>query len=303
MLENIKDLQVGADQDIILLVKSVENNESINGPYQKLVVRDKFDHEEVVMNFSQTQLNVQPPIVLKFRIKTEEYKSGISYQYMSSLPVENARVEDYLPKSQINQADSWNYLVQTSKSLRPGLKKIVGRVLSANSADFKAKALTPHKAFARRNGILEATCQLVKMAIAACDILGLDKDLMVSGAMLYYIGYVDCLDNGFMSTADEVLIGPGNLAYEKVINQIWSILASENEEVKMSLDMHDMKLLCHILLCRYRGNSPSIPEAYVLRNLDSILVETDAMKTALKDREPGSIVAASYVNAGKLYKR
>lgn len=303
MLENIKDLQVGADQDIILLVKSIENSESINGPYQKLVVRDKFDHEEVVMNFSQAQLHVQPPVVLKFRIKTEEYKSGISYQFMSFLPVENARVDDYLPKSQINQADSWNYLVQTSKILRPGLKKIVGRVLSASSADFKAKALTPHKAFARKNGILEATCQLVKLAISTSETLGLDKDLMVAGAMIYYIGYVDCLDSGFMSTADEVLIGPGNLAYEKVMSQIWSILSSENEDVKLTLDMQDLKLLCHILLSRYRGNSPSIPEAYVLRNLDSILMETDAMKTALKDREPGSIISASYVNAGKLYKR
>lgn len=87
-------------------------------------------------------------------------------------------ISDYLPKSKVNQADSWNYLVNTSKNLRPCLHKLVGMVLSANSTEFKVKALGPYKAFSRRNGILEATVKLTKLADFTSQILGLDRDLI-----------------------------------------------------------------------------------------------------------------------------
>lgn len=52
MLYNINDLKVGSDQDIILLIKCVEQGESQNGAYQRLMARDKQDHEIAIMNFT-----------------------------------------------------------------------------------------------------------------------------------------------------------------------------------------------------------------------------------------------------------
>ena len=185
MLYNINDLKVGSDQDIILLIKCVEQGESQNGAYQRLMARDKQDHEIAIMNFTDISVKFKEPTVAKLRLSTQEYKGRVSYQLINYVPVEGAVISDYLPKSKVNQADSWNYLVNTSKNLRPCLHKLVGMVLSANSTEFKVKALGPYKAFSRRNGILEATVKLTKLADFTSQILGLDRDLMLAGAMMY----------------------------------------------------------------------------------------------------------------------
>lgn len=302
MLYNINDLKVGSDQDIILLIKCVEQGKSQNGAYQRLMARDKQDHEIAIMNFTDKAVKFREPTVAKLRLNTQEYKGRVSYQLINYVPVEGAVISDYLPKSKVNQADSWNYLVNTSKNLRPCLHKLVGMVLSANSTEFKIKALGPYKAFSRRNGILEATVKLTKLADFASQILNLDRDLMLAGAMMYYVGYIDCMDDAFNITADDILIGAGTNAANRIKTQVQKILSGNDEQLKMSVDMTDVKLLCHMVMSRYKGIQPATAEAYALRYLDAMITEVDSVETALSGYESGSIITPLY-GYGKLLKR
>lgn len=175
-------------------------------------------------------------------------------------------------------------------------------VLSANSTEFKIKALGPYKAFSRRNGILEATVKLTKLADFASQILNLDRDLMLAGAMMYYVGYIDCMDDAFNITADDILIGAGTNAANRIKTQVQKILSGNDEQLKMSVDMTDVKLLCHMVMSRYKGIQPATAEAYALRYLDAMITEVDSVETALSGYESGSIITPLY-GYGKLLKR
>ena len=98
MLYNINDLKVGSDQDIILLIKCVEQGESQNGAYQRLMARDKQDHEIAIMNFTDISVKFKEPTVAKLRLSTQEYKGRISYHQIKYVPVKVALISDYLPK-------------------------------------------------------------------------------------------------------------------------------------------------------------------------------------------------------------
>ena len=175
-------------------------------------------------------------------------------------------------------------------------------VLSANSTEFKVKALGPYKAFSRRNGILEATVKLTKLADFTSQLLNLDRDLMLAGAMMYYVGYIDCMDDAFNITADDILIGTGTNAANRIKTQVQKILSGNDEQLKMSVDMTDVKLLCHMVMSRYKGIQPATAEAYALRYLDAMITEVDSVETALSGYESGSIITPLY-GYGKLLKR
>lgn len=110
------------------------------------------------------------------------------------------------------------------------------------------------------------------------------------------------MDDAFNITADDILIGAGTNAANRIKTQVQKILSGNDEQLKMSVDMTDVKLLCHMVMSRYKGIQPATAEAYALRYLDAMVTEVDSVETALSGYEPGSIITPLY-GYGKLVKR
>ena len=172
-------------------------------------------------------------------------------------------------------------------------------VLTENKENFKHLPLSQSKSYARQNGVLEATLKLCKLVDGVCNQIELDRDLALSGAMLYYIGAVDTIDDAFNYTSADTLIGLGVSSYAKLMETVTKSLAAKDKVSKV-IDLEEIKMVGHILLSRSKGIQTSIPEAIVLRHLDQIVTETELMENSMSDMEAGT---SAFINGQKVYKK
>lgn len=295
--KTIGELKIGQEQYIDVLVQSVTKATSRNGsPYEKMVVRDHEGNMTTVLNWG-APFSENPPAVVHLRVMTEQYQECPAYR-MVSFEASNEKREKFLPKRRINMRESWAELVGLLQGIRPELYTIAKNVLEADQKAFLLLPLTQSEAFSCTCGILEATLKLTKLAEHSAQVLGLDRDLCIAAAALYYSGSTQCVDSGFMATPDETLFGAGISSYTKVVEWLDTNHADEKESIRES---QDFKLLCHILLSRYKGVQTAVPEALLLRHLDAIVQETDEIKDKLALASPGSVTSIKGI--GKFYQR
>lgn len=296
---NLKDLQIGTQQPITLMVKKIESATARNTTvYQRLTVRDTDGGEATILNWGDP-LKLETPAVITANLETSEYREAPSYRLLDFRVDEKADIKSFLPKSRIDATKSWNDLVTMSKGVRESLRLVVGTVLTANKENFKHLPLSQSKSYARQNGVLEATLKLCKLVHSISEQIGIDRDLALSGAMLYYIGAVDTIDSAFNYTASDTLIGLGISSYTKLMEQVTKSLAAQDNISKV-IDLEEIKMLGHILLSRSKGLQTSIPEALALRHLDQIVTETELMESGMNEMEAGT---TAYMNGQKLYKK
>lgn len=295
----LKDLQIGTQQPITLMVKKIEQATARNTTvYQRLTVRDTDGGEATILNWGDPmRLNV--PAVINANLETSEYKETPSYRLIGFKVDDNADIQSFLPKPKIDAVKSWNDLVTMSKGMRESLRLIVGNVLTENKENFKHLPLSQSKSYARQNGVLEATLKLCKLVDGVCNQIELDRDLALSGAMLYYIGAVDTIDDAFNYTSADTLIGLGVSSYAKLMETVTKSLAAKDKASKV-IDLEEIKMVGHILLSRSKGIQTSIPEAIVLRHLDQIVTETELMENCMSDMEDGT---SAFINGQKVYKK
>lgn len=295
----LKDLQIGTQQPITLMVKKIEQATARNTTvYQRLTVRDTDGGEATILNWGDPmRLNV--PAVINANLETSEYKETPSYRLIGFKVDDNADIQSFLPKPKIDAVKSWNDLVTMSKGMRESLRLIVGNVLTENKENFKHLPLSQSKSYARQNGVLEATLKLCKLVDGVCNQIELDRDLALSGAMLYYIGAVDTIDDAFNYTSADTLIGLGVSSYAKLMETVTKSLAAKDKVSKV-IDLEEIKMVGHILLSRSKGIQTSIPEAIVLRHLDQIVTETELMENSMSDMEAGT---SAFINGQKVYKK
>lgn len=295
----LKDLQIGTQQPITLMVKKIEQATARNTTvYQRLTVRDTDGGEATILNWGDPmRLNV--PAVINANLETSEYKETPSYRLIGFKVDDNADIQSFLPKPKIDAVKSWNDLVTMSKGMRESLRLIVGNVLTENKENFKHLPLSQSKSYARQNGVLEATLKLCKLVDGVCNQIELDRDLALSGAMLYYIGAVDTIDDAFNYTSADTLIGLGVSSYAKLMETVTKSLAAKDKVSKV-IDLEEIKMVGHILLSRSKGIQTSIPEVIVLRHLDQIVTETELMENSMSDMEAGT---SAFINGQKVYKK
>lgn len=124
MLNDIKKLEPGTQQEIKLLVKSVQSAVTRTGDaYQKVVVRDMCNHEATFVNFKEA-IQAKPPIVVTATIDTSEGKESMFSRILSFQidPKEDPNL--YLPKPRINYKE-------TSKMSNPNNNvNLIGHIIS-----------------------------------------------------------------------------------------------------------------------------------------------------------------------------
>lgn len=298
MLNNIKKLEIGKQQDVKIVIKSAENAISRNGDrYQKLTVRDNNDHEAVFFNFNEEIIG-KFPFVINAKVDTSEFRESTCSKILSYEIDKEAKVSDFLPKAHIDSAKAIKSLVEKTTCIRMGLRKIVGSILNEHIRAFRYFPLNKTGCFSRTSGILEATVKLTEMAEKVSDTFGLDKDLMIAGAMLYYIGKTKTIDESYNYTPDDVLLGNGLTAAMIVHDAVGNLL--KDDEMKEVIHENDVRLLMHILSSRYKGVPTAIPEALALRHLDAMVTDIETMKVVQAEEKHENIVSNKDFN-GRIY--
>lgn len=301
MERNITKLQAGQEGQVLVLVQKVEKATASNGShYEKLKVRDTEGNDAIIFNWNEP-FTAPLPAVICAKVHTKLVKEANNYNMTNYQPDNSVSKMEFLPKPAINIKEYWDELNEYAKQLPPQLHQLVGLVLMDNQKKFISLPLTSSKSFARRCGILEATLKLTKMtADACCTLPNLDWNLAVTASILYYIGYTECVNDSFMTTATDVLVGAGVSAYTKVIQQA-EIIKKRLTEDQINSFCEDVKCINHILLSRYKGISVAIPEAMLLRHLDAVITDIDLMISGTAATEPGKIASVS--GLGRLYRK
>ena len=297
---NITNLQTGQEAQVLLMVQEVEKATASNGTiYERLKVRDTQGNDTILYNWNEP-FTEQLPAVIIAQVQTKLIKESHNYQIQTYQLDPTVSKMHFFPKAAVDVKEYWNELNEYAKKLPEHMHKLVGMVLMANQKKFLAFPLTTSRSFARRCGILEATVKLTKMASESASILGLDWNLTVTSSILYYVGYTDCVNDAFVATPEDILIGAGVSAYKKVLQQA-EILKQGLEE--SSIPVFEKELFCikHLLLSRYKGISTALPEAMLLRHLDAILNDVDLALTGTSHTEPGK--TTSVAGLGRLYRK
>lgn len=319
MLNDIKKLEPGKQQEIKLLVKSVQSATTRTGDvYQKVIVRDEYEHEATFVNFKDA-IQTNLPVVITATIDTSEGKEVAFSRVLSFQVNEGEDPNKYLPKPRINAKETVKFLVNKNKEIRSSLRKIVAEILNEHIKTFISYPFSQSGSFSRTAGILEATYKLTMLAEQTAVVMGLDKDMMLAGAMLYYIGKTQTMDISYQTTPDDVLLGVGLSSAMIVQNAVQKIRAAEqqeqnqknskNDEKQQAKDKHpkdeireeEVKLLMHILTSRFKGVQTAIPEACALRYLDAIVTDTESIREIQKSEQGGSIVCDKNHFGNKIY--
>lgn len=302
---NLKELLPGTSGEITVLIRSMSRLAARNNSaYQKVVMRDTAGNEASALCFDRLLPADQSPLIIHCMVENQEGVGGIKIKKWDLIETPDQNLAHFLPKNHVNPKACWSRYLDKLKELRPGMQKIVSTIYLKNKTKLMQYPLNESGAFSRRCGTVEATVKLVAMAEKAADVQGLDKPLIVAGALLYHIECLDLLTPSFSLTGNAVLVSPGVSAYHQMLNAVEEVKREESNSGQDSvLDAQDIELLGHILLSWYGGIYPAIPEAACLRLLDSMLIQSDEMMTALQNAEPGTTVGVPNGTNKKVYQR
>lgn len=217
----------------------------------------------------------------------EEYQGSLQIRVSSiRLARESDGVSpgDFLPVSRRNLDDMKNEFNQRIKSIsNKHLKKLLAHVF--NDKRFGQFCLAPagkswHHAYI--HGLLEHTLEIIKICELMCEFHSeLNKDLLISGAMLHDIGKIEELsyDSAFEYTEKGKLVGHIVIASSMVRDEIKNIpdFPAELENNLIHLILSHQGKLEHA--------SPVIPktaEAIALYQADELSAKVNAYKNAVE---------------------
>lgn len=305
MYKVINDIRTNKVDNIVVLVKSITTLRARNNTiYQKVHVRDQSGAETTFMVFD-VLLEVQTPVIMEMRVECVEYGANASIKVQEAREASGYSIGSFMPKAKMDYKEGWSAVIKAIKPLNPWIGRLVCSVISENKNKFLYLPLNPIGAFARQSGNLEATVKLVNLAEATYannpDIL--DHDLMVAGALLYYSGSLDTVDEGYEHTVTDLMYGSAIASYTNVQMKMTELAASNQDFVKEA-DFEKIMMLAHILVTKGGTVKPSIPEAAALMRLDTMIQEIDAMNESIIDSMDTIVMAKPQGYYGKrFYKR
>lgn len=265
---NLKDVKSGVFQ-ITVMFKSIKRSVSKNKKsYTRIEARDNENNEAILYDWNESNpVNVETPILMDVSIEASERNGQVflelkSYQISSN---QNSMIS-FFPPARINRKEYAKEFCDYTKLLSPKSATLVKAISQSDSKKFTWLPLTEDGAFSYTSGILEATVKLVRLALSCeKEIESLDKELLLCGALLYYMGYPKIMDSSFTYSSDELLTGPGLHA---------SYLIREHG-MKLSCDPLFLRDLSHIIMTRQGEMVPALKEAVLLNRLNSLLLTMD----------------------------
>lgn len=285
MFQKIKDITPGKVDSIIVMIKAINTLKTRSGsPYQKVSVRDTEGDEATFLQFD-VLLDFEAPAIIRATVECVQHGASLAMKMKDCVVTDEVGMDAFLPKAHIIPKEGWSAVIQTTKTIRNSLCRVLCAIIAEDKNKFLTLPLNPYGPFARQSGVLEATTKLMALAeTAATTSTSIDRDLLVTGALLYYIGNLNTIDEGYNFTTVDVMYGPSIAAYTRVQTKSMELIAS-SEDAKKDISGEDVMLLSHILAVKSGAVEPAIPEAVILKNLDKMLQETDEMVESIATAE------------------
>lgn len=280
MFKSIRDITVNRVDDIIVLIKNINVLRTKSGaPYQKILVRDMYGNESSFLQFD-IMLTIKPPAIVRATVECAEYGASVAVKMRNCMVTDECSMDAFLPKSHTDPATAWKVIVKYVKTIRNSLSRIVCSIIADDKTKMMVLPLHPMGAFARQSGILEATSKLITLADTEATVQNLDRDLMIAGAILYFNGTVDTIDEGYNYTVSDLMYGPSIAGYSKIQAKSMELIAG-SEDARNDISGEDVMMLCHILAVKSGAVKPVIPEAAALKNLGIMICQVDDMNETI----------------------
>ena len=294
----LHDLKNGTAQ-LTLMAKRFSNGVSSTGnAYTKVIVRDMAGNETSLFDWNGANFNPpSTPVLIEANVTGEEKNGSVLYRLNSYMICNDQRnLSSFFPPARINQDAYTAEFCNMTKTLRPELRELVKEVSRSESGGFKRLPLSETGSYAVTSGILEATVHLSRLALNCADMFpDIDRDLLLAGSLLYYMGYTKTNNMGYSSTKEEILSGGGmNTAF--MIHDAANSLAMRN----IPISPETVSLLYHIVTSRTGDRPTAIIEAVILRDLDHMLRKVDEVTKIGKSCPPGETYK---VGKGVYYQR
>ena len=180
-------------------------------------------------------------------------------------------ITNLLPKGNFNEQEYITRLQNLIKTVRnPGLRALLETIFSGNLYDkfiMNPAGMRMHHAYI--GGLLQHSVDVAGIAIALAEQIGnVDKDLVVTGALLHDIGKLREISSqiGFPYTNEGRLIG----------HIAMSIIIVQEAAAKLKLPSARLEQLQHILLSHHGDNEKGSPvecatkEAFIVHYADEI---------------------------------
>ncbi|GAV32319.1 MAG: HD domain-containing protein [Anaerosomatales bacterium] len=200
-------------------------------------------------------------------------------------PAERYDVSDLLPRSARERKESVKELRRLVEMVEdPGLSRLL-RTVFGDVTFFRSFAALPASIVEHHAGIgglLEHTVAVATACVGYQPVCpGLDRDLLLAGALLHDVGVVDAirLGTGFEPTVEGRMLGHAVLG-ERRVNAACAALRDV-------LSVEKAAHLSHLVLSHHRSDfgyavAPSSLEALVLSHIDALDREASAFAGALK---------------------
>jgi len=224
-------------------------------------------------------------------VESGTYSGQVTVSSIRPVAESDVNMDDFLaplpPDHQVHY-DRFIRLVRSVKN--PHLKSLLRNVF--NSADtlkrFKDAVAAKNMHHAHRGGLIEHSSEVAEMCEKMCDVLpGLNRDLLVTCALLHDIGKLDEMEHGVKHgdyTEDGVLIG-------HIVLGTQIILSGMGADFPPAL----RRMVMHLILSHHgtgefgSPKEPATAEAYVLSSCDELSAKVFQTRHAALQARPGQI--------------
>lgn len=297
--KKFNELASGKDEFITCLVLSIEERTAVNGNlYQSIECRDAAGDVERIQNWNQPIQPSKIPAVFTFKVNTSMFQGRNTFKLLTAEEITDANMYDYIGAGYDTKKSRKAVVAYVEMIKDYALKRVVCRVIN-NQLDKFALPMGS-KLFTRGAGIYEATLKLAKNAQSVARLYRLNEDLVVSSAIIYYVGHVKTVDVLGMEKEENYLLSPELITYEMVSDAI-NDLIREDEKMQEVLQSNNIKLLKHIIACSSKVVEPAIPEAIVLAHISNMICELERYDNRTKSVAPGNFVDMQKYSAPRFY--
>lgn len=271
----IKDAKKGEKLKLDCIVCSVKTATAVNGnSYNKLTMRDREGTKFSLTCFENPNIpEMEEGTIVTAEVVKVEKCGDVFTNLISATVNKTLSYGDFIAKPCVDINTCFSNIINLVKEIdNDRLNYAVRKTIADAVNEFKTQPLTATKEYARTAGILESTSKLLSMV---CNIplsdLGYNRNIMIAGAALYYIGAVDAvLISGieYEETLSDKAITRAVAAHDKFRDTIRQMIANG----KPVPDDETVKIIDNILLSPLKGISEITPEAFALARLSDIIL-------------------------------
>lgn len=273
----IGDIRPNTEVEGQYAVSRKELRQGKRGPFLMLILSDPSgeiqarvfdDAEKIAGLFEQGDV-----VEIAGRADTYQDKTQIVISNLTRVAPEQVEATDFLPQAERSPDDLMAGIIEACKTVQqPHLGKLLGAFFMDEefAAKFKVCPGAERVHHAYVGGLAEHTLNVVRLCEAVCPIHpGLDRDLLIAGALLHDIGKIYEYETGAaITTTDEgKLVGHTVIGYRRIADAMDAI---EGFPADLRLRVSNIIIAHHGLPEWGAPRMPALAETFALHHAENL---------------------------------